>query len=345
MASTLLAVGTALPEHILTPALRRSLLETVWPRLKLIRTTAEEGGGDRHLVVAPEQLLAQRGLTESMELYAVEATRLAEAAGRRALDAAGVAAGEIDVVITVSCTGYVVPSIDVALAERLGLRPDAVRLPITQLGCSGGAAGLGFAHRHLVAYQRQRVLVIAVEVPSLNFQPDDSSLDNLTASMVFGDGAAAAVLTGSDLAPRGLQILSAGSQLIPASARLLGYDLRSDGFHVVLDRRLPRLIEARIGAAVGDFLGKAEMPRIDFLAAHGGGPRILDAVQKALGLDDALLAPSRQTFEQVGNVSSASVLFTLTALAESLGKTPSDGLGIGLGPGVSVELLQLGWRP
>jgi alkylresorcinol/alkylpyrone synthase len=345
MASTLLGIGTALPEHVLTPAARRALLETVWPRLKLMKPTAEEGGGDRHLVVPPEQLLERRGLNDSMRAYQVDATRLAAEAGQLALGAADVEAAEIDLIITVSCTGYVVPSIDVALAERIGLRSDVVRLPITQLGCSGGAAALGFAHRHLVAYPSQRVLVIAVEVPSLNFQPDDASLDNLTASMVFGDGAAAAVLTGSELAPGGLQILSAGSELIPASTRLLGYDLRDDGFHVVLDRRLPRLVEARIGEAVKDFLSRAEMPRIDFLAAHGGGPRILDAVQKALRLEDALLAPSRQTFDEVGNVSSASVLFTLRALAGSLGAVAGDGLGIGLGPGVSIELLQLGWRP
>ena len=117
--------------------------------------------------------------------------------------------------------------------------------------------------------------------------------------MVFGDGAAAAILTGSDFAPPGLQILSVASQLTPASTQLLGYDLRSDGFHVVLDRRLPRLIATSLGRAVRDFLEKAEMEKIDFLAAHGGGPRILDAVQKALCLEDPLMAPSRESFDQV----------------------------------------------
>lgn len=345
MPSTLLAVGTALPAHVLDAAARRILLQAVWPRLKLMGTPVEEGGGDRYLVVPPEQLMARRGLTETMALYAAEATRLAEDASRRALDEAHVRADEIDVVISVSCTGYMVPSIDVYLAERLGLRRDVVRLPITQLGCSGGAAALGFAHRHLVAFPWQRVLVIAVELPSLTFQPDDSSLDNLTASMVFGDGAAAAILTGSDFAPPGLQILSVASQLTPASTQLLGYDLRSDGFHVVLDRRLPRLIATSLGRAVRDFLEKAEMEKIDFLAAHGGGPRILDAVQKALCLEDPLMAPSRESFDQVGNVSSASILFTLQTLMETLGGVAGDGLGIGLGPGVSIELLQLGWRP
>lgn len=345
MASTIQAVGTALPEHVLDAAARRTLLEATWPRLKLMGKSAVEGGGDRYLVVPPEQLMARRGLTETMKIYAAEATRLAEDATRRALDAAQVRAGEIDLVISVSCTGYMVPSMDVYLAERLGLRADVVRLPITQLGCSGGAAALGFAHRHLVAFPSQHVLIVAVELPSLTFQPDDASLDNLTASAVFGDGAAAAVLTGADFAPHGLQISSVASHLTQGTTRLLGYDLRDDGFHVVLDRRLPRLVAARLGEAVRDFLRKAEMEKIEFLAAHGGGPRILDAVRDSLSLDDGLLVPSRDTFAQVGNVSSASLLFTLRTLIETLGAEARDGLGVGLGPGVTIELLQLGWRP
>ena len=345
MASTLLAIETAVPPFLLDAGARRTLLETLWPSVKRMGSTIEDAGGVRFLVVPPGQLMTKRGLGESMEIYAVEATRLAEAATRRALDAARLGADEIDLVISVSCTGYMIPSLDVYVAERLGMRPDVVRLPITQLGCSGGAAALGFAHRHLVAFPGQRVLVIAVELPSLTFQPDDSSRDNLTAAMVFGDGAAAALLTGADRAPRGLQLLSAASQLVGASTQLLGYDLRGDGFHVVLDRRLPKLIETRLGEVVSSFLEQAEMSRIDFLAAHGGGPRILDGIQSALGIDDALLAPSRETFDQVGNVSSASILFTLKNLIGSLGDAPSDGLGIGLGPGVSIELMQLGWRP
>jgi alkylresorcinol/alkylpyrone synthase len=345
MASTLLAVRTALPEHVLDAAARGILLQAIWPHLKRMGSAAEDGGGARYLVVPPEQLMTRRGLGETMEIYAAEATHLAEVATRRVLDAAGLRADEIDVVVSVSCTGYMIPSMDVYLAEHLGLRPNVVRLPITQLGCSGGAAALGFAHRHLVAFPWQRVLVIAVELPSLTFQPDDSSRDNLTAAMVFGDGAAAAILTGSDVAPHGLQLLTVASQLIQASTKFLGYDLRSDGFHIVLDRRLPQLIETKLGEVVRNFLEKAEMDKIDFLAAHGGGPRILDGVQRALRLEDALLAPSRETFDQVGNVSSASLLFTLKTLMESLGDIASDGLGIGLGPGVSIELLQLGWRP
>src|SRR5439155_16197575 len=173
---------------------------------------------------------------------------------------------EIDLVISVSCTGYLVPSLDVRLAAEIGLRPDVIRVPLTELGCSGGAAAIAAAHRHLAAYPEARVLVVAVELASLSFHPGDRSLDNLTASMVFGDGAAAAVLgerTGS-----ALRLVTAESRLVPDSEHVLGFDLRDSGFHVVLDRRLPQLIEASLGEVVADFQRRRQVPEPDFYAVH-----------------------------------------------------------------------------
>ncbi len=345
MSSTIRAVGTALPEHVLDAKARKDLLRAVWPRMAMVGAAVEEAGGNRYLALDPAQLLERRGLTDAMALYAQHATRLAESACRRSLDDAETGPDSIDVVISVSCTGYLVPSLDVHLIERLGLRPDVVRVPITELGCSGGAAAIALGHRHLLAFPEQRVLVVAVELPSLSFQPDDSSLDNLTASMVFGDGAAAAVMerapgTGAS----GLTVEAAATHLVSGTGGALGYDLRDDGFHVVLDRRLPRLIGRSIGGVARAFMRRTEMERIDFLAAHGGGPRILDAIQEALNLDPALLAPSRRTYSEIGNVSSASMLFTLADLLPCLGSQPLEGLGIGLGPGISIELIRFAWR-
>jgi predicted naringenin-chalcone synthase len=146
-------------------------------------------------------------------------------------------------------------------------------------------------------------------------------------------------------ASRSLTVEAIASHLIGGTAGALGYDLRDDGFHVVLDRRLPRIIGRSIGDVTGRFMERVGMERVEFLAAHGGGPRVLDAVQAALGLDDGLLAPSRQTYLEVGNVSSASILFTLAAIVPCLGTQPLQGLGLGLGPGVSIELMQLAWTP
>lgn len=346
MSSTIQAIGTALPDHVLDATARKKILEAIWPRMAMLGTAVDEAGGIRYLAEDPAQLLEPRGLAETMALYARHATRLAESASREALDRAEVSPGDIDVVISVSCTGYLVPSLDVRLIERLGLRDDVVRLPITELGCSGGAAAVSLGHRHLAAYPGQRVLVVAVELPSLTFQPGDSSLDNLTASMVFGDGAAAAIMAAAPAAGSpGLKVEAVASHLVAGTAGALGYDLRDDGFHVVLDRRLPRIIGRSIGEVARRFLDRVGVERVEFLAAHGGGPRVLDAIQAALHLDEALLAPSRRTYAEIGNVSSASILFTLGALLPCLGARPMKGLGLGLGPGVSIEMMQLTWTP
>jgi alkylresorcinol/alkylpyrone synthase len=341
--SRFLSLATEVPEHSLDSRQARAALAGLWPRLG-----SGEGGEDgatRFLAEPLERVLAPRGLGERMRAYAEHATGLASRAASCALARAGVGPGEVDVVISVSCTGYMVPSLDAYLVGRLGLRADVLRLPITELGCSGGCAALALADRHLRAFPAQRVLVVAVELPSLTFQAQDRSLDNLTACFVFGDGAGAAVLGGSAAGGRGLTIEAAASLLLPDSTGLLGYDLRDGGFHVVLDRRLPRVIRSRLRPIVDDFRARVGLGRADFVAAHGGGPRILDAVQEALDLEPEALEVSRKAYLRVGNVSSASILFALDDLAGSLDGERREGLGIAFGPGVSVELMHLRWQP
>ena len=321
-----LGFGTALPGHVVTPEESLAALTRLWPRLG--RAAAEPV--TRHIAQPLEEALRPRSLGERMHVYRDLAPRLALEASQAALDAAGVRPDEIDLVVSVSCTGYLVPSLDVRLAAEMGMRPDVVRLPLTELGCSGGGAAIAAAQRHLAAAPGDKVLVVAVELCSLTFQPGDSSLDNLTAAMVFGDGAAAAVL---GTRPGGLQVARTGSRLLPASEHLLGFELGDGGFHPVLDRRLARLIEARLGEAVRSFA-----PGPAFLAVHAAGPRIFDAVEAALGLDRGALQVSRETFRRYGNLSSASLLFVLRALPD---ETFGEGLALAFGPGVTVEMAAL----
>jgi predicted naringenin-chalcone synthase len=330
----ILGLGTALPPHRLDPEPSRELLQRVFPRLR----GSELQPVTRYLVDEPGRLLCPRPLGQSMRVYAEEASRLAGEASRCALTRAGVAPGEIDAIISVSCTGYLVPSLDVRLVHDLGLRADVVRLPITELGCSGGLAALSFAHRHLEARPGDRVLVVAVELCSLSFRPHDASLDNLMASMVFGDGAGAAVLGGGPCAG-GLELVAASQRLLPHSARYLGFELEDDGFHVVLDSRLPRVLASALEPAVDEFWRDEAGP--SFYAVHAAGPRVFDAVEGALGLPPDALAASRHLFERVGNLSSASILFALAELDEAVG----DGLALAFGPGVTVELARLRRSP
>jgi predicted naringenin-chalcone synthase len=334
--SAFLGFGTALPEHVVEPEASLSALQHLWPRL---RTIAAAEAVTRYTVEPLAEVVRSRSLGEAMQIYAEHAPRLARIASARALDDAQVEPDEIDMVISVSCTGYLVPSLEVRLAAEMGMRSDIIRLPLTELGCSGGGAALGAAHRHLAAYPDSRVLVVAVELCSLSFRPDDRSLDNLTASLVFGDGAAAVVLGGERT--EGLQLLHVASRLVPNSTSVLGFDLRDSGFHVVLDRRLPRLVEASLGGVVADFRASHRIDALDFYAVHAGGPRIFDAVQSALRLDEGALAVSRRVFRDVGNLSSASILFSLAALPQ----TPGDGLAIAFGPGLTIELAHLRRNP
>lgn len=326
MAASFLSIATAVPEHRLDAADAIAHLRRFFPELEKLDET-QGALGTRYTCEPVEELLAPRAMGEVSAAYLKHGKRLALAAACKALHDADLTGADIDLVITVSCTGYLVPSLDVHMADELGLRPDVLRLPITELGCSAGAAAIAAARRHLVAFPNDHVLVVAVEVPSLSFQRSDRSLDNLTACLVFGDGAGAAVLGAGD----GLTVVRTASHLIPRTADVLGFDLRDGGFHVVLDRRLPRILGERLRPVVEDF-----MPAPEFYVVHAAGPRIFSAVEGALRLQPDALDCSRQVFAQVGNTSSAAIFFVLDKL-----RCHGDGLGLGLGPGVTLELMHL----
>ncbi|MGH7691146.1 MAG: type III polyketide synthase [Candidatus Dormibacteria bacterium] len=325
--SSFVGFGSALPEHRLGPEEGLAALSEIWPQLRLANAEIVT----RYLVQPPTEVFAPRTLGERMAVYRREAPRLAQLASERALEDAQLAPEQIDAIFSVSCTGYMVPALDVELAQAIGLRADVVRMPLTELGCSGGAAAISAAHRHLRLEPQDRVLVVCVELCSLTFQPADSSLDNLTAAMVFGDGAAAVVMTGG---PGRLEVLATGSRLIPESQSLLGFDLRDDGFHPVLQRGLPRLIERELAGALAGF-GEGQF---DFFAVHAGGPRIFEAVEDGLGLPPGSLQVSRDTFHRYGNLSSVSLLLVLDELRQG---APGTGLGLAFGPGVQVEMATL----
>jgi predicted naringenin-chalcone synthase len=325
--SRFVGFGVAVPDHQLTPTASLAALSQFWPHLRSVGTEAVT----RYTVQPADQVFAPGTLGERMRVYEKEAPRLAQLAVERALAAAELRPEQIDVIFSVSCTGYMVPALDVQLANRLGFRSDTLRVPLTELGCAGGGAAIAAAHRHLRLEPSQRALVVCVELCSLTFQPKDRSVDNMTAAMVFGDGAAAAVLTGQ---VGGLEVVATGSRLVADTEEFLGFDLREDGFHPVLDRRLPRLIEQQLAGALNGF-GEGSF---DFVAVHAGGPRIFDAVESGLGLGPGALDTSRAVFSRYGNLSSASLLVVLAELAQG---PPGDGLGLAFGPGVTVEMATL----
>ncbi|MDQ6712787.1 MAG: type III polyketide synthase [Candidatus Dormibacteraeota bacterium] len=305
-----------------------------------LRTTSPREAGTRYFAQPLASIMAPRSLSEQTDAYLEHARILARRVSRDALDRSGIDRDAVGLVIGVSCTGFVLPSLDSELIPILGLRPDVARLPITELGCGGGVAGLARAADYLRAYPDRAVLLFSVELPSLTFQPDDHSVDNLVAAMVFGDGAGAAVLRIGASANR-WTVERTGTLLIPEGARHLGYELRDGGLRVVLSRDLPAVVEARLEEAVEAFLAPSGLRQsdMDIIAAHPGGPRIFEAVERALGLKADALRISRAVFAMCGNASSAGIFFVLSALEPP--RPHSRALAIAFGPGLSIELAML----
>jgi len=329
-------MATALPAITAT-------VDEVWDAVgrargrRMPKLQGEEGARTRYFAEPLASLMERRTQSQQTDAYLEHARVLARKVCCAALERSGIAPLDIGLVIGVSCTGVVLPSLDAELIPLIGLRAEVARLPITELGCGGGVAGLARGLDYLRAYPQRSVLLFAVEIPSLTFQPDDRSVDNLVAAMVFADGAGAVVLGGDDGQP-GWTLEHAGTVLVPQGARHLGYELRDGGLRVILSRDLPDVVEAHLRDAVDTFLEEAglRLADIDAVAAHPGGPRIVDAIGRALDLHPESLATSRSVFAGNGNASSAGIFFVL----EEMQRCGIRGrvLAIALGPGLSIEL-------
>lgn len=295
----------------------------------------------RHVALEPEEILAERGFGERNREYREAALDLATRAARTALERAGLDPAEIDAIVDVSCTGFLIPALDVELVSRLGLRPDVRRVPISESGCAGGAVGLGLAA--LLAQGGLRVLLCAVELCTLSRVPGDRSRTNLVASILFGDGSAACVVT-----PHrgGSTVEALGTRLIPRTQHLMGFDVSERGLSLVLDRELPARVSDALPEAVQAFLTEhgRETADIDFHLVHPGGRPILDAYERGLELEPDALRHSRGILERRGNTSSVSVLAVLeSALVEAAERpSPTEALLVALGPGLTIEMALLG---
>lgn len=300
----------------------------------------------RHIVLPPDRLLALGGTAQRCAEYAVHAGRLAEEACRGALGAAGVAPADVTRVIAVSCTGHTMPSLDAHLIERLGIDPAVRRLPIMQLGCSAGVAALALG-ADLENTRSGTTLLVAVELCSLCIQTSDLDRGQLLGNMLFGDGAAAAVL--GDGFGRGPRLLQTSSTLWPGTSHLLGMRLGDTGLRLVLSSELPRAVMRRLPTTLDAFLVRHGIARdaIAWWVVHPGGPRVLEAVGRALHLPEGALTPSWNVWTRYGNVSSATALFILRELHATVPPAAGSlGVMIAFGPGLTCELALLeadGW--
>src|ERR1700693_2026874 len=220
---TIDGLGTAVPANQVEGDEVLRLIAQVWPRLarRVSLFTEELSGTHRFLVRRIDEALLPLSPGEQAVRYAAEATPLAIAAAERALTDAGTDIDDIGLLVVSSCTGFVLPGVDVQLINHLGLRRDIHRMPFMHFGCAGGAASLAWASDWVRSHPEQSALVVSVEVPSLTFRPADTSADNLLSVLVFGDGAGAAVLHG-DAMPGRINIGRTATRLLGSSTPARG---------------------------------------------------------------------------------------------------------------------------
>ena len=320
-------------------------------RSLLARLHANSGVEFRHLVFPIEEYRDVHGIGPSNERYAGAATELAEQALRGALGEAGIPARDLDLLIVTSVTGVIVPSIDALLIARLGLRSDIKRLPVFGLGCVAGAAALARVHDYLLAWPAHTAALVSVEVCSLCWPRAEITTADLVVSGLFADGAVAVVVQGEQApaehgATSGPRIIATHSEVCPDSTDALGWRLGPDGFRIVLTTDLSDVVERKLAAVVASFLASNGLAVDDIgtWIGHPGGPKVIEAVRRSLNLPDIAMAVSRRSLAEVGNLSSASVLHVMEMTqAQYLPPAGTYGVMIGLGPGVSVELILLQW--
>jgi alkylresorcinol/alkylpyrone synthase len=309
-----------------------------------ITNLAERSGVDqRRIVPTVDEVLDPSTFTSRNERYRAAATELAIDACRRALERAAITAREIDVVIDVSCTGIMIPALDVRLVPALGLRRDVKRVPITESGCAAGALALGMAGSF--AENGLRVLIVAVELCSLSLVQGDRSRTNLIASVLFGDGAAAAVILPGGPGPR---IAAVGSHLIEDTESTMGFAVGTHGLQIILQRELPAVLVEHLPAAQERFLSEhgRSAEDIGLHLIHPGGRKILEAYTQLNGLDDEALKFSRESLRRFGNLSSASILTVLELALDERVSWPrdKDAFLLAIGPGLSLEMMVLDWE-
>jgi alkylresorcinol/alkylpyrone synthase len=265
----------------------------------------------RYSCVPIDWYVDAHGWRDRNALYIEHAVNLLERAARDCLEAADLRPEDIDAVVAVSTTGVATPSLDALLINRLRLRPDVVRLPIFGLGCAGGVLGLARATDIARSAPDARVLYLAVELCALCFRKNDTSKSNFVATALFGDGAAAAVISaaGDD----GPIFRASGEHTWPDSLDIMGWDVAEDGLKALFSRDIPTLVRAQMRGVAAEFLAKHELTfaDIDHFACHPGGAKVLTALEEAFGLAEDSLIESRSVLRDFGNMSAVTVLFVL----------------------------------
>lgn len=347
----LVSAATAFPTNHYPQAAITYALQELWgeklenPEV-LTRLHNRCGVERRHMVLKLAEYPRIESFGTANRIWIAAATRLGSQAVCRALQKANLKPADISAIFFTTVTGLASPSIDARLMNQLPFRRDLKRIPVFGLGCVAGAAGIARAADYVRAFPKEHVLLLSVELCSLTWQRNDVSTANLVASGLFGDGAAAVVVSGVDANNPGPRIVATRSAFYRDTEDAMGWDISEQGFRIVLSPNVPQVVHQNIRADVDAFLAEhhLELRDIQSWIFHSGGPRILRAVEESLELPPNALAASWASLRDVGNLSSASVLAVLESHLEESRQAPGEySVLAAMGPGFCSELILLQW--
>ena len=341
---SLLSLATAVPPHVIeqqdAKACAREAFggkKALFDRLAGVFDNA--GIARRHIVAPQDWYMSAHGWHDRNAVYLKAAESLFVEAASAAIEKAGLAPDQIDGVVTVSTTGIATPSLEARVGPRMGLRDDVRRVPMFGLGCAGGVNGLATTSRLAASEPGTNWLFVTVETCSISIRLDSDDPAAVVATALFGDGAAAAVVTGGKHSIA--RIMGGAEKLFPDTLRIMGWDVEDPGLAVVFDRAIPPFIEKNLASTVDEMCAKLGIDRsdIDRLCCHPGGVKVIDAIETALHLNQGELNIEREVLRDFGNMSAPTVMFVLDRLLKQ--GLPDRVLMTAFGPGFTCAGLLL----
>jgi alkylresorcinol/alkylpyrone synthase len=311
---------------------------------KVVKIFENAGVDHRYSIMSAEQVFHNYSFEERNDIYSREVVNLAEKALLNSLEKAKLNPSDIDYIITVSCTGIMIPSLDAYLINRLKMKQDVVRLPVTEMGCAAGISGIIYARNFLKANPNKRAAVIAVESPTSTFQLNDFSMVNIVSAAIFGDGAACAMLSSYEN-ETGPEILDEAMYHFYDAEHMMGFKLRNTGLEMVLDKSVPETIAEHFPAIIHPFLERNNLTiqDIDHLIFHPGGKKIVQTVEELFGSLGKNIDDTREVLRLYGNMSSATVLYVLDRFMNREIPRGEKGLMLSFGPGFTAQRVLLLW--
>jgi len=309
---------------------------------KVLKIFEGAGVSRRYSIMDAHEVFLNTTFEERNAIYAKGMKTLGKQCLEKALDKAGWSPKDVDFIITVSCTGIMIPSVDAYLINELGMRQDIVRLPVTEMGCAAGISGMIYAHNFLRANPGKRAAVIALESPTATFQLDDYSMVNIVSAAIFGDGAAC-VLMSSEKEAIGPKIIDEAMYHFYDATSMMGFKLVNTGLQMILDKEVPEKIEKHFPEIIHPFLKKnnTSIEAVDHLIFHPGGKKIVQTVENLFGSLGKNIDDTKEVLNLYGNMSSATVLYVLERFMEKEIPKGELGLMLSFGPGFSAQRILL----